>query len=138
MYEEVVVQDAGRCRQQVGLFMFFLLRSSGPLLSEKIRIRDYYRFPLLRAQLLPLVTPDISGRGKLHLGGLHVLSGRIFRLELGIDDAAVAGLIDRKRLGSYTMAFLEHAEGAGVDLLPLVFLFLLFWQRSGRCRNAPS
>src|SRR6202158_4220781 len=131
MDEEIVVQDAGRRRQQVGLFVFFLLRSSAPLLSQKIRIRENPRLRFFRAQFLPLVTPDIPARGKLHLGSLHVLGGRILRLEFGLDDAAVAGLIDRKRLGSYTMAILEHAEGAGVDLLPLVFLLLLFWQGSG-------
>src|SRR6266404_136921 len=138
MNKEIVVQDAGRCRQQVGLFVFFLLRSSAPLLSQKIRIRNNDRFRFLRAQLLPLVTPDIPVYGKLHLGSLHVLGGSILRLELGINDAAVAGLIDRKRLGSDTMAILEHAEGTGIDVFPLMFLLLLFWCGSGRCGNAPS
>src|SRR6202521_2310885 len=118
--------------------MFFFLRSSAPLLSQKIRIRKHHRFPFLRAQFLPLITPDIPGRSKLHLGSLHVLGGSIFRLELGINDAAIAGLIDRKRLGSAAMAILVHAEGAGVDLLPVMFLLLFFWQRSGRRRSAPT
>ena len=144
MDEEVVVQDGGGCRKQVGLFMFFLLRSSAPLLRQKIRIRKHHRFRFLRAQLLPLVTPDIPGRGKLHLGTLHVLGGSILGLELGINDAAVAGLIDRKRLGSHAMAILEHAEGTGVDVLPLVLFLLLlllllfFGHGSGRCRKAPG
>src|SRR5258708_30627145 len=118
--------------------MFFRLRSSARLLRQTIRIREHYRFRFLRAQLLPLVTPDIPVHSKLHLGSLHVLGGSILRLELGINDAAVAGLIDRERLGSYTMAILEHAEGTGIDVFPFMFLLLLFWSGSGRCGNPPS
>src|SRR5208282_943288 len=134
--EKIVVQDAGRQGQQVGLFLFFCLRSSAPLLSQKIVIRHHHRFRLLRSQLLPLVTPDIPAHRKLHHRSLHGCSGSIVRLELGIDDAAAARLIDRERLGSYTMAVLEHAEGPGVDVLPLMFLLLLLWHGSGACQGA--
>src|SRR5208283_1380741 len=55
---------------------------------------------------------------KLHVGSLR-LRRSILGLELGVDDAAAADLINRKRFGSYPMAILEHAEGAGVDGFPL-------------------
>src|SRR5437660_12279367 len=112
MDEEVVVQDAGRCRQQVRLFMLFLLRASAPLLSQKIRIREHHRFRFLRAQLLPLVTPDIPIHSKLHLGSLHVVGGSSLRLEGGLNDAAVAVLVVRKRLGAYTMARPQQPEAS--------------------------
>jgi hypothetical protein len=96
-----------------------------PLLGQKVVIGKQHRFGPLRAQLLPLVPADIAVRGQLHLGSLHV--GRsILRLELRPDDGAVAGLIDRKRLGPHPMAILENAERAGVDFLTLRFLLLIF------------
>src|SRR6202521_1795778 len=138
MDEEVVVQDAGRRRQQVGLFMFLLLRSTAPLLSQKISIRNHHRLRLLRAHFLPLVVPDIPARGELHLGSLHVLGRSILCLELGLDNASIAGLVDRKGLGSYTMAVLKYAERTRVDVLSLVLLLLLFWYGRGQRRKAPN
>src|SRR3984893_16693729 len=110
MDKEVVVQDPSRRRQQVGLFMLLLLRSTAPLLSQKIGIRNHHRLRFLRAHFLPLVVPDIPTRCELHLGSLHVLGGTILGLELGLDDASIAGLINRKRLRPYTIAVLEYAE----------------------------
>ena len=60
--EEVVVEDVGRRRQQVGLFVFFLLGAGLPLLGQKIGIRKPDRRCLSRAQFLPFVTPDFPVR----------------------------------------------------------------------------
>src|SRR5260370_13202464 len=111
--------------------MVFVLGSSAPVLGQKIRISQHDQQRFLRAHFLPFVTPDAPAGGKLHLGSLHGLGRSILRLKLRLDDAAVGGLMNRERLGSNAMAVLEHAEGAGVDILPLVFLLLLFWHGSG-------
>jgi hypothetical protein len=57
---------------------------------------------------------------------LNSRAGRIFGLELGLDQTAVSGLIDRKRLGPDPLALLVNPEGTGVDGLAILFLFFVF------------
>src|SRR5208337_2001803 len=112
-------------------------RSSAPLLVQKVSIRKDHVMRRSGTQFLPFITTDLTLLVKLHVGSLR-LRRSILGLELGVDDAAAADLINRKRFGSYPMAILEHAEGAGVDGFPLVCLLLFFGYGRGRSRHAPD
>src|SRR5271163_1518166 len=132
MDEEVVVQNAGRRGQKVGLLMFFLSRGRGPLLIQKIVVGQDAGSRRPGTQLLPIVAPNFPARGKLHLRSLHVDRGSALRFEFRLDKAAITGLINRKCLGSYPVALLKDAEGAGVDVLAIGLLLLFLGQGSRR------